>query len=108
MTRHQNRIVGWLTREEAAVRALDTSGRAGLFAGGTVVVALLGLLMLDVSVLSGLGIGASITVAWSVAAAITLLPAMLGLLRSCTGSGPLDLPLKPAAVDGAKAVARPL
>ena len=80
VTRHRTGLRAGLTPEQAAVRSLNTSGRAVMFAGGTVCVALLGLLVLRVSFLSGMGIGASITVLWTVAAAVTLLPAMLGFL----------------------------
>jgi len=80
VSRHRAGLASGLTPADAAARALDTSGRAVLFAGGTVVVALLGLLVLRVQFLSGMGIGAAVTVAWTVAAAVTLLPAMLGVL----------------------------
>jgi len=80
VSRHRAGLASGLTPTEAAARALDTSGRAVLFAGGTVVVALLGLLVLRVQFLSGMGIGAAVTVAWTVAAAVTLLPAMLSVL----------------------------
>jgi len=78
VTRHRANLEAGHTPEESAVRAMNTSGRAVLFAGGTVVVALLGLLVLRVGFLGGLGIGAAVAVLWTVAAAITLLPAMLG------------------------------
>jgi RND superfamily putative drug exporter len=78
VTRHRSGLRSGLSVEQSAVRALDTSGRAVLFAGATVCVALLGLLVLRLSFLNGLGIGAAITVVFSVASAITLLPAMLG------------------------------
>ena len=78
VTRHRSGLRTGMSVEESAVRALDTSGRAVLFAGATVCVALLGLLVLRVDFLNGLGIGAAITVVFSVASAITLLPAMLG------------------------------
>jgi RND superfamily putative drug exporter len=66
--------------EEATVTSLNTSGRAVLFAGGTVMVALLGMLVLNVGFLTGMAISASITVALTVLAAVTLLPALLGKL----------------------------
>ena len=53
ITRHRNAIKAGRTPEEACVRSLNTSGRAVLFAGATVVVALLGLLVLGVSFLNG-------------------------------------------------------
>ena len=69
-----------MTPAEAAARALSTSGRAVLFAGTTVCIALLGMLILRISYISGLGIAAAITVLFTVAAAVTLLPALLGFL----------------------------
>ena len=80
VTRHRTGIQGGLTPEEAAVRALDTSGRAVLFAGGTVCVALLGLFVLRLSFLNGLAVPAALTVVFTVAAATTFLPALLGFL----------------------------
>lgn len=79
VTRHRAGLQAGHLPEEAAARAMNTSGRAVLFAGGTVVVALLGLLVLRVGFLGGLGIGAAVAVLWTVAAATTLLPAMLGV-----------------------------
>jgi RND superfamily putative drug exporter len=78
VTRYRSGLQAGMTPEDAAVRALDTSGRAVLFAGGTVVIALLGLLVLRVSFLAGMGIGAAVTVFFTVIAAVTLLPAILG------------------------------
>ena len=78
VTRYRSGLQAGLEPEEAAVRALNTSGRAVLFAGGTVVIALLGLLVLRVSFLGGMGVGAATTVFFTVIAAVTLLPAVLG------------------------------
>jgi RND superfamily putative drug exporter len=78
VTRHRAGLQGGLSPEEAAVRAVNTSGRAVLFAGGTVVIALLGLLVLRLNFLNGLGIGSAVAVAFTILAALTLLPAMLG------------------------------
>ena len=58
--------------------ALDTAGRSVVFAGATVVISLLGMLMMGVGFIGGLGITASLTVAATVAASVTLLPALLG------------------------------
>jgi RND superfamily putative drug exporter len=80
VTRHRAGIQGGLSPEEAAVRALDTSGRAVLFAGGTVCAALLGLFVLRLSFLNGLAVPAALTVLFTVAAATTFLPALLGFL----------------------------
>ncbi|GAB3266267.1 MMPL family transporter [Kineosporia babensis] len=78
VTRYRNNLKSGIDPEEAAIRALNTSGRAVLFAGGTVVIALLGLLVLGVDFLAGMGIGAAVTVLATVLAAMTLLPAALG------------------------------
>jgi RND superfamily putative drug exporter len=78
VTRYRTGLAAGHSPEEAAVRALNTSGRAVIFAGGTVVIALLGLLVLRLSFLAGMGIGSAIAVGWTVAAAVTLMPAMLG------------------------------
>jgi RND superfamily putative drug exporter len=78
VTRYRTGLQAGLQPEEAAIRAINTSGRAVLFAGGTVVIALLGLLVLRLNFLNGMGIGAAVTVVFTVLSALTLLPAMLG------------------------------
>lgn len=80
VTRHRRGIQRGLDPEEAAVSALNTSGRAVLFAGGTVCIALAGMLVTNLRFLDGVVIGTSLTVVLSVLAAVTLLPALLGLL----------------------------
>src|SRR6478672_8813406 len=66
---------------EVAVReAMTTSGRAVVFAGFTVMVSLLGMLLMGLNFLHGLAVGTSLAVVIAVAAAITLLPAMLGFV----------------------------
>ena len=59
------------------VEAIDTSGRAVLFAGMIVCIAMLGMFALGVSFLYGVAIAATVTVAFTVLAALTLLPALL-------------------------------
>ena len=66
--------------EDAVVEALTTAGRAVLFAGCTVMISVLGMLLMGLSFLYGLAVGTSIAVAISVAAALTLLPALLGFI----------------------------
>ena len=78
MTRFSSGVRSGLSHEDAVVRALDTSGRAVVFAGSTVCIALLGMLTTRMSFLSGSGIGAAIAVATVVLAAMTLLPSLLG------------------------------
>ncbi|WP_318218971.1 MMPL family transporter [Streptomyces sp. SCL15-6] len=78
--RHRRGLMAGMRVAEASAKALNTSGRAVLFAGLTVVVALLGMLTLGVGILSGMAVGAALTVVLTVLAAVTLLPALLGLL----------------------------
>ncbi|WP_031477650.1 MMPL family transporter [Streptomyces bicolor] len=80
VTRHRRGILRGMKPEEAAVTALNTSGRAVLFAGGTVCIALAGMLVMNMRFLDGVVVATSLTVVLSVLAAITLLPALLGLL----------------------------
>jgi RND superfamily putative drug exporter len=79
VTRHRRGLQSGLTPEQAAVKAIDTSGRAVLFAGSTVCIALLGILVLGVSFLHGLAVASALTVVFTVLAAVTLLPALLGV-----------------------------
>jgi RND superfamily putative drug exporter len=67
-----------LSPEDAIVTAINTSGRAVLFAGSTVCIALLGMLVLQLSFLNGVAIAASLTVLITMFASLTLLPALLG------------------------------
>ncbi|HYF46689.1 MAG TPA: MMPL family transporter [Acidimicrobiales bacterium] len=59
--------------------AMDTAGRSVLFAGVTVVISLLGMLLIGVPFVAGLAVSASVTVAITVIASLTLLPALVGL-----------------------------
>jgi putative drug exporter of the RND superfamily len=80
VTRYRRGLQSGLDPQRSAVTALNTSGRAVLFAGGTVCIALLGLLTLGQDFLNGLAFAAVITVACTVLAAVTLLPALFGVL----------------------------
>jgi RND superfamily putative drug exporter len=66
--------------ESAIVTAVATSGRAVLFAGAVVCIALLGLMALGVGAMTGLGVAASIGVLFTMATSLTLLPALLGFI----------------------------
>jgi RND superfamily putative drug exporter len=63
---------------DATVNALDTAGRSVLFAGTTVVIALLGMLLLGISFLNGPAIASALAVFFTMAGSLTLLPALLG------------------------------
>ena len=73
--------------QDAVVRAGDSATRAVFFSGMTVVIALLGLLIMPDTVMRSLGIGAILVVLASVAAALTLLPAVLRLLGDRVNKG---------------------
>ena len=80
LTRVRNGLRRGLSVEEAITAAAATAGRAVLFAGITVCIALLGILTVGVSTLSGAAIAAAIAVAFPVTAALTLLPALMSLV----------------------------
>src|SRR6516165_11057935 len=79
VTRHRRGLQSGLTPGQAAVQAIDTSGRAVLLAGITVCIALLGILVLGMGFLNGMAVACALTVVFTVAAAVTLLPALLGV-----------------------------
>ena len=79
LTRTRNGMRRGLSVQEAVAAAGGTAGRAVLFAGLTVCIALLGILTVGVSTLSGAAIAAAITVAFVLLGALTLLPALAGL-----------------------------
>ena len=80
ITRYREWVDHGLNAEEATAAALDSAGRAVVFAGATVVVSLLGLLLIGLPFVAGLGLAAAITVAVVMAGSVTLLPAAIGLL----------------------------
>jgi RND superfamily putative drug exporter len=78
VTRYRQELSGGLAPREATRAAVSTAGRSVLFAGGTVVIALLGLLVIDLPFMDGLAVGAILAVLLVLAGALTLLPALLG------------------------------
>ena len=80
VTRYREGIHDGLTVEEAIVEAVDTSGRAVLFAGVTVIISLLGLYIVRLPFVTGLATGAAIGVAVMLIASLTLLPALLAMV----------------------------
>jgi putative drug exporter of the RND superfamily len=80
VTRHRQGLIAGGTVEASIVNAVDTSGRAVLFAGIIVCIALLGMFALGVSFLYGLAVAAAIGVAFTMIAALTLLPALLSFI----------------------------
>jgi uncharacterized membrane protein YdfJ with MMPL/SSD domain len=80
VTRHRQGLRAGRDVESSIATAVNTSGRAVLFAGITVCIALLGMFALGVSLLDGLVVAAAIGVACTMLAALTLLPALLGFI----------------------------
>src|SRR3954452_2219736 len=80
VNRHRTNLMAGMAVTESVAKSLNTSGRAVVFAGLTVVIALLGMLTLNVGIINGMALGAALTVVLTVLAAITLLPALLGML----------------------------
>jgi len=80
LSRHRDQLAAGIDPEESAGRAVGTSGSAVVFAGLTVFIALLGLSVANIPFLTVMGIFAALTVAFSVAIALTLLPALMGVL----------------------------
>ena len=79
VTRHREFLARGMTVEESVGRATATAGQAVIFAGGTVVIAILGLAVAGVPFMTSAGIAISVVVLLMVVASITLLPAFLGL-----------------------------
>ncbi|MER8188103.1 MMPL family transporter [Kitasatospora sp. NPDC094015] len=80
ITRHRQDLMDGMDPVFSAGRAVSTSGRAVLVSGCTVIVALSGLSASGVTFISKLGLAAAVTVVSAVLGALTLLPALLGLL----------------------------
>ena len=79
ITRYRELTRAGATSEQATVGAMDTAGRAVVFAGITVVLSLLGMLLIGLPFIAGMGIAAAATVAVTLVASITLLPALLAI-----------------------------
>ncbi|MDZ7675622.1 MAG: MMPL family transporter [Acidimicrobiales bacterium] len=81
VTRYREGLHDGYGPQTATVAAQDTAGRAVVFAGATVVVSLLGLLLIGLEFVAGLGVAAAVTVLATMIASTTLLPALLGFAR---------------------------
>ncbi|MGO1802761.1 MAG: efflux RND transporter permease subunit [Microbacteriaceae bacterium] len=88
MARHQDQVRDGVDPEESAARAVGTAGSAVVFAGITVLIALIGLGFAGIPFLTTMGIAASVAVAVAVAIAVTLTPALLGFLKGRVAGRP--------------------
>ncbi|HEX6946426.1 MAG TPA: MMPL family transporter [Acidimicrobiia bacterium] len=82
VTRFRENLAAGHDFEESTVIALDTAGRAVAFAGTTVVISLLGMLLMNLAFVSGIAVSAAVAVAVTAIASLTLLPALLGFANS--------------------------
>ncbi|MFI5428181.1 MMPL family transporter [Aeromicrobium sp. UC242_57] len=97
VSRHREQLADGLDPEEAAARSVATAGSAVVFAGVTVVIALLGLAIARIPFLTVMGAVAALSVVIAVAVALTVIPALLG--RAGTSSHPTPR-TRPAASRG--------
>ena len=117
LARHRQNIGDGLEPREAAAQATATAGSAVVFAGATVVIALVALMVVNIPFLSVMGLAAAATVSVAVLIALTLLPALLGfcgmritrvnrVLGYRPGRGPGAAPRETASVRWARFVTR--
>ena len=78
ITRYRENLADGMGHEDGVVEAMDTAGRAVLFAGITVVISVLGMYAMGLAFIRGLATGAAVTVLAVLSASMTLLPALLG------------------------------
>jgi len=77
VTRFREEFRSGLDARAATIAAMDTTGRAVLFAGTTVIIALMGMFVLGVGFLYGLALGSALAVLMTMLASLTVLPALL-------------------------------
>jgi RND superfamily putative drug exporter len=102
LTRYKDSLQDGDEPENATVKAITTAGHAVLFAGTTVMIALLGLIAMGQKMMTGVAVGASVTVLVAMIAAVTLLPAFLGFTGHKINS--LRLPRRASRRHGAGGV----
>jgi RND superfamily putative drug exporter len=102
LSRHRDQLAEGLDVEESIARAAATAGSAVVFAGLTVVIALLGLLVAGIPFLTTMGLAAALAVAVAVSVAVTLIPALMAFAgerlrpkagKPRHGNGPQRAPL---------------
>ena len=86
--RHQDQVRDGMDPQESAGRATGTAGSAVVFAGVTVLIALIGLGFAGIPFLTTMGLAAAVSVAIAVAIAVTLTPALLGFVKGRAAGRP--------------------
>ncbi|WP_216363681.1 MMPL family transporter [Subtercola boreus] len=82
VSRHRSQLVAGIPPRESIAIATSTAGSAVVFAGITVIIALIGLSVVQIPFLSVMGLGAAFGVLLAIVVSVTLLPALLGLLNT--------------------------
>ena len=95
LTRHRQHLGEGIEPREAAARAVATAGSAVVFAGLTVIIALVGLTVVNIPFLTVMGLAAAGTVATAVLMAISLFPAILGFFGNRVGRRNRVLAMRP-------------
>ncbi len=93
VSRFREELAGGYAVSEAIGRTMTTAGRAVFFSGLAVSIGLLGLTVFPLNMLRSVGIGGMLTVVLSILAAVTLLPALLGVIGTRINALPVRLPL---------------
>jgi RND superfamily putative drug exporter len=78
VTRYRQGLNEGLEPEDAVILSMDTAGRSVVFAGVTVVIAVLGMFILNLDLVRSVATGAALAVSMTLLASVTLLPALLG------------------------------
>jgi RND superfamily putative drug exporter len=102
VTRYRAGLHDGMEPREAVILAVDTSGRAVVFAGLTVVISLLGIFLLNLDFMRSMAVGAVLAVLFAMLASITLLPAMLGFVGRHIDSLRVPFLHKPTEVGSAE------
>ncbi len=100
MNRYRQAVLHGRAPKDAAMEAVQTAGRAVLFAGSTVIIALLGLFVLGINFFNGLAVAAAVTVLMVMLSALWMLPALLSLLGTKALAWRLPWGKKPGALEG--------
>jgi|SRR5579871_688660 RND superfamily putative drug exporter len=97
VSRFREELARGHTVPDAVGIAMSTAGRAVFFSGLTVSIGLLGLVLFPLNMLRSVGLGGMLTVALSILAAVTLLPALLGIIGTRVNALPVRLPWRRVA-----------
>ncbi len=100
MNRYRQAVLHGRAPKDAAMESVRTAGRAVLFAGSTVIIALLGLFVLGINFFNGLAVAAAVTVLMVMLSALWMLPALLSLLGAKALAWRLPWGKKPGSMAG--------